>query len=128
MNSVAYADQARDWTRRLEDREAARSGLSVKEARPIVARRLGVAPGTLESVRKGRLKTIAAHIYDRLRLNVVAELQAEMRALEHELHVLQATGVDPRDSAIDEVVADLAKVRLALGIGRAAPSSDGEGG
>lgn len=122
MNSVAYVDEARKWSRRLEDRERTRAGLKLKDAREAVARRIAVPPGTMQNLRKNRLKTIAVHLYDRLRAGVIRELEAEMLHLEHELSILRQTGADPRHGEIDEVVASLAKVRAALGLGL--PASD----
>jgi hypothetical protein len=122
MTSGSYVEKARAWSRVLEDREAARSGLTIREARPNAARKIGIPPGTLANLRNGRLKSIAAHVFDRLRAAVERELQAEMRALEHELQLLRQQGVDPRDIEIEAVVADLAKVRHALGM---APANGG---
>lgn len=117
MTATAYLDRAKNWTRTLEDHEALRSGVKVKEARTIVARKVGIAPGTLENLRNGRVKAIAAHIYDRLRAAVIGDLETELRRLTHELQILRQTGVDPRDSEMAEVASDLAKVRAALGLG-----------
>jgi hypothetical protein len=116
MSSATYVERARLWTRVLEDREAARIGEPVKEARPRVARRVGVASGTLENLRNGRLKAVAVHVYERLRLAVERELTAEMQALEHELQLLRQSGVDPRAAEVEEVVSYLAKARRALGM------------
>lgn len=116
MSSTAYLDRARGWTKLLEDKEAERTGVRLTEARPAVSRRIGVPPGTLENLRNGRLKAIAVHWYDRLRAGVVKELEAEVRHLEHELQILRTTGVDPREDEVAAVVADLAKVRQALGL------------
>lgn len=116
VTSNAFVEHARDLARTLEDREAARSQLRLVEARPIVARRLGTAPGTLENLRNGRLKTIAAHVYAALRQAVVGELEKELRHLEHELHLLRQTGSDPRGDEAAAVVSDIAKVRSALSL------------
>lgn len=116
MIATTYVDQARDWTRTLEDREAARSGATLREVRPVVARHAGVMPGTLENLRNGRLKSIAAHVYARLRAAVIRELENEVRHLEHELISLRATGADPRENEVAAVVANLAQVRAALGL------------
>lgn len=107
--------EAAEWSRKLEDREAARSGRSVSEARLTVARRLGAAPGTLQSLRKGRLKQIAAHVYEGLRALVIRELEHERVALEHELQVLTQTGAHPASNEISSVLAGIAEVRSALG-------------
>lgn len=114
--SSAYVEHAQGWARALEDREAARSGLSVATAREAVARRVTVPAGTLENLRKGRLKAIAVHVYDRLRAGLIRELEAEVRHLEHELQILRSTGADPREGEIAAVVASLAKAREALGL------------
>ncbi len=124
MNSVAYVARARDWAVALEDREAARSGLKLPDARKAVAERIAVPSGTLRNLRKNRVKGIAVHWYERLRAAVVSDLQAEMRRLQHEQHVLSQTGVDPRGGEAAAVVASIAAVRLALGLPAA---SDGGG-
>lgn len=116
MNSAAYVERAQDWARALEDREAARSGVRLSDAREAVARRVVIPAGTLENLRKGRLKAIAVHIYDRLRAGLIRELEAEVRRLEHELQILRATGADPRRDEIAAVVASLARAREAIGL------------
>jgi len=116
MQSATYIDRARGWTRVLEDREAAKQRVPVKHARVSVARRTGVASGTLENLRNGRVKAVAVHVYERLRHAIERELVAEMRALEHELEMLRRQGADPRTSEMDEVVAHLAAARKALGM------------
>lgn len=123
--------QARDWGGLLEEREMRRSGVKRSEARAIIARRLGATPGTLENVRKRRLKSPAKWLMDRLRGAVIRELEAEAIALEHEIHLLRQSGVDPRDNEIGAVVASLAAVRQALGLSPASgpalnPHIDGE--
>ncbi len=116
MDASVSVERARDWSTALEDREAARSGECLPEARRAVASRIKVPAGTLENLRKRRLKAIAVHLYERLRGGVIRELQAEMMRLQHELQILQATGSDPRQNEVAEVAADLAKVRQALGL------------
>lgn len=116
MHSAAYVETARGWERRLVDGEARRAGVDQDTARAIVARRTEVPKGTLLSLRKNRLKGIAVHWFERLRHGVIRELEAELRHLEHELSILRQTGVDPRSDATAAVVADIAKVREALGL------------
>ena len=115
-SAAATVDDARRWAKFLEDREAKRSGQNVDEARPAVARRVGAAPGTLQNLRKNRLKSIAAHVYGGLRAWVIRELEAEKAALEHELQILRQQGVDPREEQVEEAQASLAEVRSALGL------------
>lgn len=111
------ADTAASWAERLERRERERSGLPLHQARPVVARKLGIAPGTLENLRRGRIKDPRQSLFDRLRTGVIRELEAEMRRLETEIHVLRQIGSDPRDDEITAAETDLASIRAALGLG-----------
>jgi hypothetical protein len=115
MQATAYLDRARMWGKALEDREAARQGVPLPIARKTVARKTGIAPGTLETLRVGRLKAIAVHVYERLQAAVIADLEAEMGRLQHELTVARQAGVDPRSDEIVEVETHLARARAALG-------------
>lgn len=114
MQSTAYLERARNWGRTLEDREAARTGQPINDARQSVARKVGVAAGTLETLRCGRLKAVAVHVYERLRSAVAADLAAEIKRLEHELELTRQAGVDPRSVEISEVETHLAAARKAL--------------
>lgn len=116
MTSVAYLDRAEKWARLIEDKEAARTGRPLKEARTTVARRIGVAPGTMENLRKGRLKAIAAHWYDRLRAGVIAELESELRHVEHEIQIARQSGLDPASGEAHALLASEARIREALGL------------
>jgi uncharacterized hydantoinase/oxoprolinase family protein len=114
MSATDYTDRARGWGSFIEKRERLRNGRSTEDARRRIASKVGVTPGTLENLRKGRLKSIAAHVYDRLHLLFVTELRAEEAAHEHELETLMATGADPRGSEVAEVEANLRKIRAIL--------------
>ena len=113
-SAEAYLDRARGWSRYLEDLEARRTGSTVDAVRPAIARRLGVSPGSLEGLRKGRVKLVAAHLFDRLRAAVIRELQHEIRGLEHELSTLRTGGTRLDDPEIQEVVALLSAAKAAL--------------
>lgn len=118
MNANALTADARALARRLEDTEQRRKGLTRIQARQDVARDLGVTPGTLDSIARGRLKDPfrLRGLIDRLRGAVVAELGREIERLEHERQLLLASGVDPRDAEVAEVAADLARARAARGL------------
>lgn len=115
MTPELIAQQARDWAVELEER----TGLKVPEARDTVARRLGVSPGTLERLRKRRLKNPGAFLYLKLqaaiREAIIHGLHREATRLEAERHILMATGADPRSDEVAAVVASIAKVRETLG-------------
>lgn len=93
--------------RLLEDRETARLG-KLAVARATLARRIGCAPGTLESLRKGRLKRIEGWLHDKLMNLLVSEIEAEIRRLNAELENYRARGLD-----LDRTPA-MAHLRLAV--------------
>jgi hypothetical protein len=116
MNSVVYTDRARDWVIALEDRERARSGSKLPVARDAVAQRIGVPSGTLRNLRKSRVKGIAVHWYERLRVAVIRDLQAEMRRLQHEQQIVIQTGSHPASPEALSILAGIQAVRTALGL------------
>lgn len=112
--SLAFDHTPSRLARELEDRESARSGVPLAQARTIVARRLNLLPGTLENLRRNRVKDVRQRVADRLHAAYLRELEREHAALEHELQCLRATGRRPDSSEMAEIAADLAKVRAAL--------------
>ena len=115
---------ARDWADILETKEARRTGLSLDEARPIVARKTGVPEGKLYSLRRNRLKDIGRHILLRLGEGVIRELQVELRHIEHDLQTLRQIGADPSSGEMFSLLASRAKVREALGLDPASANRD----
>lgn len=109
----AALDEATYAAGRLEEIERGR-GLSAEKARVAAARRAGVSPGTLEKLRKGRLKSVAVHLYGRLCDALVRALTEEKTRLEHELALARSASrrVDPR--ALRQAEAALAAARAAL--------------
>lgn len=95
------------WARELEEREAARSGVTKPVARAIVARRLRVVPGTLENIVRGRLKDIGHELAERLRGAIANELLREISRLERELELARACGPGPDRDEIDAAHAAL---------------------
>ena len=115
MSAVENVEVAQGWAARLENRERARTGWPLKAIRPLVAKKVGVSPGTLENLRHGRTKDPRKSIFDKLRAALIRELEAEMRAHEHEIHILKQTGADPRSDEITAAEKGLAEIREALG-------------
>jgi len=111
MNAVASDLQAQEWARSLEDRERARSSLPLQGARKIVARHLGIAPGTLENLRRGRIKGVRAELLERLRACVVGELETEIDRLNHELEMARAGGHRASAGEIAEMAAEVVRLR-----------------
>ena len=106
---------ARTWALSIEDRERYRTGLSLPDARKAVARRIGVAPGTLENLRKGRVKRVALHVYQRLRAAVIRELQSEISRCTHELEMARQIGTDPRSADMAALETAMARAKELMG-------------
>ena len=107
---------ARTWAETLEDRAARRAGVSVEDARPIVARKTGVPEGKLYSLRRNRLKDIARHILVRLGEGVIRELEAELRQVEHDLQICRQIGARPDSGEALSLLSSRQKIREALGL------------
>lgn len=117
VNQAEFAtdeDFAAYWVKRLEKQEAARTGRTVTDVRPIIARRVGIAPGTLENLRRGRIKAIKKNVYEWLLAAADRQLRAEIALLEHERTVLatKTSRSDRRD--LRQVDAHVAAARAAL--------------
>ena len=70
---------AREWAAALEDRERHKSGTSLPVARKAVAQRLRVSPGTLENLRRGRLKDVKLNLFETLRQAIIREAEREIQ-------------------------------------------------
>ena len=117
MTAVASDALARQWARQLEDREAARNGLSRVAARAKVARQIGVTPGTLENLSRNRLKGVREWLYARLLAAVTKQAELELAALQHEHQTLLALGQGRDDRTAQEVVEGIARLRGLLSDG-----------
>lgn len=115
MNAASADLQAQEWARSLEDRERARSSLPLQGARKIVARHLGVSPGTLENLRRGRIKDVRAGLLERLRTAVVRELETEIGRLNHELEMARAGCRGASADEIASMVAETDRLRALAG-------------
>lgn len=93
MSALAFSTDTREIARVLEDREAARVG-KLPVARQSLARRIGCAPGTLETLRKGRLKRVERWLHEKLEALLVGEIESEIRRLTLELEAYRRTRGD----------------------------------
>ncbi len=105
---------ARDWASALEEREQTRSGVSLPNARATVARRIGVAPGSLENLRRGRSKGVRAFLYEKIRAAFIRECEQEMARLAHELEMARQAGLRSDSVEIGEIKAHFAALRELL--------------
>lgn len=112
--SIAIEQAARNWAIELEAREAKRSGVSIRVARRIVARRMSIAPGTLENLKNRRLKGIRVWIVEKIRAAFMREIEQEIMRLTHELEVCRQMGLDAHEDQMGEIQAHLSALRELL--------------
>jgi hypothetical protein len=118
MNASTDIATAERWTKALEFTEAKRLGVDMTEARASIARKLNVAPGTLEGIRRRRTKVVPSWLMSRICGAFVASLQMEIQRLEHEINIARQTGVDPRDDVLRAAETQVAKAKEILNASR----------
>jgi len=116
-STMSSAATMQDWASRLIRREAERSQLDRDSAARAVARRIGLAPGSLSNVARGRAKRLTVAISDAIRSAMIRELQREIERLTHELQLARAIGDDPRSVKVAEIEACLARAQALLNEG-----------
>ena len=113
QSDVAIAE---DWVEILETVEARRLGVTRAEARPKVARSIGVPEGKLYSLARRRLKDISNRMLRRIGDGLVRELQAELARVEHDLQIRTQIGDRPDSGEALSLASRREKIREALGI------------
>lgn len=78
------------------------------------AARLRAAPGTLENLRRLRLKTVPSWLMERLRTELVAVLSNEVRKLEHEIQIHRQAGSRHSDDDLRAAEAQVSAARKLL--------------
>lgn len=114
--SIAPSLSARDMTRAFLHQDAPACG-GTEPAKRALARRLGVAPGTIKNLAGGRLKRICADLYARLKAEEIRRLNLALQKAEAELAIARSCGLDPRSTdfrALEAAIEAARKVREAL--------------
>ena len=111
MNAISDVATVNRLARVIEDQEARRLGVPVIKARSRVANRIGVAPGTLENLRRLRTKIVPNWLMNRIRAEFIAVLQSEIQRLEHEIQIARQAGADHRDDLLASAQAQLEAAR-----------------
>jgi hypothetical protein len=111
-----------------EDTYARRKGFTVQDAREAFSKILKVPQKTLLHVRNQRRKSVPQFLMSGIRNLLVDVLQAEIRSLEHEIHIARQIGVDPREDVFEQAAASIAYARALLeGTTRPGAAGDGSG-
>lgn len=80
-------------------------------ARTALAHDAGVAPGTLGNLQRGRHKGLKGRVRDKIMQFIAAEIQSEIRRLEHDLALAIKCASQPNSDAICEARAALDEAR-----------------
>ena len=103
------------WTDELEKREAVRRSVSREDARPFLASRLGLLPGTIENIVRKRVKEPRGRVIDAIRAAFIRELESEIRRCEHEIHLAMQGGSHPAADEISQAQTLLAQAKGLIG-------------
>ena len=99
---------------RLVARERQRSHLDTSTAIRAVARRLGLSPGSVENLVRGRAKRITLSVAAAVRGAMVRELESEITRLQHEVLMVRASSADPCSLEVAEIETLLARAEALL--------------
>jgi len=114
MNASSDLSTVNRYVESIEKTEARRRGIKEAEARPLIAGRIGISPGTLENLRRMRTKIVPNWLMNRVRAELISVLQSEIQRLEHEIIIAKAIGQDHRDDLLAEAETSLASARQIL--------------
>lgn len=114
VSSYDKLELAKDVAGYLEKRERKRNGGNRNAARDRLASKIGVLPGTLYNLFRGRLKKLDVDLRDRLTAFAMRDAQTEMKGLCHELEMAVRMGVPPNSAMVEQIKADLSGVCRAL--------------
>lgn len=115
MLCVSFSDEeAREQLMREEDERRARSRLPRPEVRAALARDIGIKPGTIENIRRGRFSDLRTSVRDRIYGWMMRGLQQDIQRLEHELFMALQSGESPSSDAVVSAKAALAKAHEVL--------------
>lgn len=115
MNARTDVEIARELTVDLEARIAQRFQMTIAEARSKIARSISASPGSLNNLRRARVKSVSSRLMSSIRGALVAELQNEVARLQHEITVHLQTGTDPHCDALNEAKAHIEAAKKILG-------------
>jgi hypothetical protein len=100
--AAAASDQlvASKYLARAEDLLAAQRSRTVEDNRPYIARALQISASTVHNIRRARRKAVPGWLKEKIISLFVEAAQAELRAIEHEIHVARQIGLGNSDGAL----------------------------
>lgn len=104
-------DFIREWIVEAEDNEVRRSGNERPTARNTIASRIGISAGTIDSIRRRRIKDLRGSIRDRIVDFMVGDLEKEMARLQHNLEMARLCSDRPDADAVIEAQTLLARAK-----------------
>jgi len=114
MNASSDLSTVNRYVTSLEKCEARRRGIKEAEARPLIAGRIGISPGTLENLRRMRTKVVPNWLMNRVRAELISVLQSEMTRLQHEIDIHKQIGAGHSDDLLEEAETSIASAREIL--------------
>lgn len=114
MDLTSDVEMANAFVARIEAIEAGRRSVSQRRAREDLAARLKTNPGTLENMRRLRLKSIPHWLMTRIRAEFINVLQSEVARLEHEIAISRQIGTDHRDDDLAKAEAQISAAKAIL--------------
>jgi hypothetical protein len=107
-------DRAREWLIKKEDDHVRETGRERIDVRAEIARHIGISPGTIENIRRGRFKSLKTAVRDAIQAFAVRGIEAEMVRLHNVLEVARQCGESPGSDAIFAAEAALKNARQVL--------------
>jgi hypothetical protein len=112
MTSMTFDDVARKWVAELEKAEASRTGLKRDKVRKSLAGKIGIAPGTIENIRRRRIKDFRrGGIGELIRSYMVHHLQLEIQRKTNDLQMVLECGKNPSADEVARLRGAIAKAQ-----------------
>lgn len=114
METAAVSEEdARLWVLDAVRRERVRAGHNLEISRASLAAKLGVAPGTIENIWRGRLKKLG-DLRGKITHHRIKSLEADLADLANELAIARARGTLATPAQIDDAYAALETTRALI--------------
>ena len=118
MTSMTFDDVARQWVSELEEAEAKRTGLDRADVRKSLAGKIGIAPGTIENIKRRRIKDFRrGGIGELIRSYMICHLQHEIQRKTNDLRMVLECGKNPGAAEVARLRDAIARAQKLVGDG-----------